>query len=76
MGAVTAVEGGYVTWDRGEADGVATGMTVVFHRGAQRVGSGRVSDVRAHESVVDMEEVTGVVEIKVGDRADAGHDRK
>lgn len=67
FGRVTHVEGQYVRWDRGSTHGVRPGLMVSIFRGTERIGTGRVLDVRSEDADIEIHEVTGVEEVHVGD---------
>lgn len=66
-GKVESVDGQYVRWNRGLLQGIRPGQAVRIVRQGHEIGRGRAIDVRAAESDVEIDVVTGVAEIIVGD---------
>jgi hypothetical protein len=66
-GTIQSVEGQYLRWNRGLLQGVRPGQAVRIVRRGHEIGRGRAIDVRAAESDVEIDVVTGVAEIIVGD---------
>jgi hypothetical protein len=66
-GTIQSVEGQYVKWNRGLLQGIRPGQAVRIVRQGHEIGRGRAIDVRAADSDVEIDVVTGVAEIIVGD---------
>jgi hypothetical protein len=66
-GTIQSVDGQYVRWNRGLLQGIRPGQAVRIVRQGHEVGRGRAIDVRTVESDVEIDVVTGVAEIIVGD---------
>jgi hypothetical protein len=66
-GTIQSVDGQYARWNRGRLHGVRPGVAVRIFRQGQEIGRGRATDVRRTESDIEIDSVSGVAEIIVGD---------
>lgn len=69
-GELTRVEGQYAVWNRGQMHGIRPGLTIRLYRGTRGIGTARVLDVRLEECDLEVDEVTGVAELRPGDRGE------
>jgi hypothetical protein len=77
-GTIQSVDGQYARWNRGKLHGVRPGLPVRIFRRGQEIGRGRVTDVRRAESDIEIDSVSGVAEISVGDevQVEMGSERR
>jgi hypothetical protein len=66
-GTIQSVDGQYARWNRGKLHGVRPGLPVRIFRQGQEIGRGRATDVRRAESDIEIDSVSGVAEISMGD---------
>jgi hypothetical protein len=66
-GTIQSVDGQYARWNRGKVHGVRPGWPVRIFRQGHEIGHGRATDVRRTESDIEIDSVSGVAEISVGD---------
>ena len=67
VGEILRVEGSWAVWNRGEMHGMRPGLSVRLFRGGRPIGIARVVDVRMEESDLEIDEITGVPELRRGD---------
>lgn len=70
VGTVQSIDGQYVRWNRGTVHGIRQGRQVRLLRHGIEIGRGRVIDVRETDSDVEIDSVSGVAEVAVGDAVD------
>ena len=66
-GTVQSVDGQYIRWNRGSLQGIRHGLPVRIVRQGREIGRGRAIDVRSSDSDVEIDFVSGVSDIAVGD---------
>ncbi len=69
-GEVVRVEGAFATWNRGQMHGIRQGLPIRLYRGTREIGRAIVLDVRLEDCDLEVEEITGVAELRPGDRAE------
>ncbi|MEA2235465.1 MAG: hypothetical protein QOC81_189 [Thermoanaerobaculia bacterium] len=67
LSTIQSVDGQYARWNRGTLHGIRPGLPVRIFRQGQEIGRGRATDVRSAESDIEIDSVSGVAEISVGD---------
>jgi hypothetical protein len=77
-GTIQSVDGQYARWNRGKVHGVRPGLPVRIFRQGHEIGRGRATDVRRAESDIEIDSVSGVAEISVGDevQVERGSERR
>jgi hypothetical protein len=66
-GSVQSVEGQYVRWNRGSLYGLRTGLQARIVRNGEPIATGRVIDVRPDDSDIELDTVSGLNDVVVGD---------
>ena len=66
-GTIQSVDGQYVRWNRGALHGIRHGLPVRILRQGQEIGEDWAIDVRAADADIEIDAVTGVLEINSGD---------
>jgi hypothetical protein len=66
-GSVQSVEGQYVRWNRGSLYGLRAGFQARIVRNGEPIATGRVIDVRPDDSDIELDTVSGLNDVVVGD---------